>query len=95
MTSRLRSIYPPFRARASRPRTGPFWICCLALFCALALVGIGAAQYKTELKNDSITADFDRKGLISIAASPDEVIPLAHDDFSISIDDDRLDELGW
>jgi len=91
MTSRFRSIYPPFRARASRPRTGPFWICCLALFWALALGGIGAAQYKTELKNDSITADFDRRGLISIAASPDEVIPLAHDDFSIAIDDDRLD----
>ena len=61
------------------------------MFGALAPVGICAAQNKTELKNDSITADFDRRGLISIAASPDEVIPLAHDDFSISIDDDRLD----
>jgi hypothetical protein len=90
---------PPFRffalashGRDSSPRTLPIWIPCLAGFCVPVLMGICTAQNTLELKNQYITAEFDRRGLISVAGrSPKEVVHLAHDDFSISIDEDRLD----
>jgi hypothetical protein len=92
MIPSLRSFKLALRGRDSSPRTIPSCIHFLALFYIPLLIGICTAQNKAELRNNYITAEFDGRGLISVVSrSSNEVVHLTHDEFSISIDDDRLD----
>lgn len=92
MTGWFRFFDQALHGRYNSPETGSISIYFFAFFCVPILTGISTAQYRMELRNDSVTAEFDRRGLISIAAPKrNEVIHLRHDEFSISIDADRID----
>ena len=73
-------------------RTRPVWMHLHAWFCVPLLVAACSAQSKMELRNNYITAEFDSRGLVSVRGPRlNEVVHLADDEFSISIDGDRLD----